>query len=42
MADKEDKSLDILGVKPVANSIEKVTDGVVDAAKAFLLSLIHI
>lgn len=32
----KDKSLDILGVKPVANSIEKVTDGVVDGAKAFL------
>lgn len=36
MAENNDKSLDILGVKPVAKSIEKVTDGVVDAAKAFL------
>lgn len=36
MAEKEDKSIDVLGIKPVSNSIEKVTDGVVDAARAFL------
>ena len=36
MTEKDDKSLDILGIKPVATSIEKVTDGVVDAARAFL------
>jgi len=36
MADKDDKSIDILGLKPLSRSIEKVTDGVVDAARAFL------
>ena len=36
MMEKEDKSIDVLGIKPVSNSIEKITDGVVDAAKAFL------
>ena len=36
MAEKDDRSIDVLGIKPVSNSIEKVTDGVVDAARAFL------
>lgn len=36
MTKPENSSLDILGVRPVANSIEKITDGVVDGARAFL------
>ncbi|MHB1116298.1 Abi-alpha family protein [Sideroxydans sp.] len=36
MANKEDQSVDVFGLKPVSNSIEKITDGVVDAARAFL------
>ncbi len=35
MAD-EDKSLDILGIKPVAESVNTVTKGSVDGASAFL------
>ena len=36
MPDENEKSLDILGIKPVSKSIEKVTDGVIDGARAFL------
>ncbi len=36
MADKDDKSIDTLGLEPVSCAVEKVTGGVVDAAKAFL------
>ncbi|GAB5562899.1 MAG: hypothetical protein SynsKO_45460 [Synoicihabitans sp.] len=36
MNTEKDKGLDLLGLKPVSKSIEKVTDGVVDGAKAFL------
>lgn len=36
MPAEPDKSLDILGIKPIAHAVEKVTDGVVDGAKAFL------
>lgn len=36
MIDKDDKSIDLLGLKPISSSIEKVTNGVVDAARAFL------
>ena len=32
----EDKSIDLLGVKPIARSVEKVTEGAVDGASAFL------
>lgn len=32
----DDKSIDLLGVKPIAKSIEKVTKGAVDGAAAFL------
>jgi hypothetical protein len=33
---EQDNSLDILGVKPVANSVEKLTDGAMNGASAFL------
>lgn len=33
---EENKSVDILGIRPVASSIEKVTEGVIDGARAFL------
>lgn len=36
MDEPKDTSLDVLGVKPVASSIEKITDGIVDGARAFL------
>lgn len=36
MAEEKDKSLDILGIKPLSNAIGKVTDGAVDGARAFL------
>ena len=36
MNDKSDKSLDILGVKPIASSIEKSVDGTFAGASAFL------
>ena len=32
----EKNSSDVLGIKPIASSVEKVTDGVVDGARAFL------
>lgn len=32
----EDKSIDVLGVKPIAKSVEKVTEGAIDGAEAFL------
>jgi hypothetical protein len=34
--DKDNKSLDLLGVKPIAESVNKVTDGAVNGASAFL------
>lgn len=33
---EEDKSVDLLGVKPIAKSVEKVTEGAIDGAEAFL------
>lgn len=36
MSEEKDNSLDILGIKPASKSVEKVTDGVVDGARAFL------
>lgn len=36
MHDKPNNSLDILGIKPISSAIEKVTDGTVDGARAFL------
>ena len=36
MTKEQDKSLDLLGLKPVADSINTITKGVVDAAGAFL------
>lgn len=36
MSEEKDKSLDIFGIKPASKSVEKVTDGVVDGARAFL------
>jgi hypothetical protein len=34
--DDKNKSLDLLGVKPIADSVNKVTDGAVNGASAFL------
>jgi hypothetical protein len=36
MPEEPNKSLDILGFKPLSSAIEKVTDGAVDGARAFL------
>lgn len=36
MADNDPKSLDLFGIKPIANSIDTVTKGMVDGASAFL------
>ncbi|MDD4950880.1 Abi-alpha family protein [Sulfuricurvum sp.] len=36
MSDEKDKSLDVFGIKPVAKSVEKVTDATVDGARAFM------
>lgn len=36
MADEKDNSIDLLGIKPISKSIEKVTDGIIDGARAFL------
>jgi hypothetical protein len=33
---QENKSLDILGIKPIGNAIESLTDGFVSGASAFL------
>jgi len=36
MSEKEDKSLDILGIKPIADSVNTITKASVDGASAFL------
>lgn len=36
MSEDKDKSLDVFGIKPASKSVEKVTDGMIGGARAFL------